>query len=119
MIGKLTFIKIKASIKFIIAILIIFFAVGLIKYSKEVSSAVILSIESCLKIIIPSLFAFMVLSNLIVKSNIYILISKPFSLISRYLFRIPPELFSIFLLSNIGGYPIGAKLLTELTQQEK
>lgn len=119
MIGKLTFIKIKASIKFIIAILIIFFAVGLIKYSKEVSSAVILSIESCLKIIIPSLFAFMVLSNLIVKSNIYILISKPFSLISRYLFRIPPELFSIFLLSNIGGYPIGAKLLTELVQQGK
>lgn len=119
MIGKLTCSKIKSIIKIFIAIFISIFALSLIKYSKEVSSAIIESIESCLKIVIPSLFAFMVISNLIVKSNIYILLSKPFSVVSRYLFRIPPELFSIFLLSNIGGYPIGAKLLTDLVQQNK
>ena len=105
--------------KIFISLLIIFFAVLLIRYSKEVSIAITLSIESCLKIVIPSLFAFMVISNLLIKSNIYVLISKPFYLISKYLFRIPPELFSIFILSNIGGYPIGAKLLTELIDEKK
>ncbi len=105
--------------KIIVSILIILFAVFLIKYSKDVSVAITLSIESCLKIVIPSLFAFMVISNLLIKSNIYVLLSKPFYLITRYLFRIPPELFSIFLLSNIGGYPIGAKLLADLIDENK
>ncbi len=111
--------KISFPAKIIISIFIILFAVSLIKYSKDVSVAITLSIESCLKIVIPSLFAFMVISNLLIKSNIYVLLSKPFYLISRYLFRIPPELFSIFLLSNIGGYPIGAKLLTDLIDDNK
>ena len=117
MIGKLTFIKIKASIKFIIAILIIFFAVGLIKYSKEVSSAVILSIESCLKIIIPSLFAFMVLSNLIVKVISHTDKQTFFTYFKIFIQNTTRIILNI-LLSNIGGYPIGAKLLTELVQQE-
>ena len=111
--------KISFPAKIIISIFIILFAVLLIKYSKEVSVAITVSIESCLKIVVPSLFAFMVISNLLIKSNIYVLLSKPFYLISRYLFRIPPELFSIFLLSNIGGYPIGAKLLAELIDENK
>ena len=111
--------KVSFPAKIIISIFIILFAVFLIKYSKDVSVAITVSIESCLKIVVPSLFAFMVISNLLIKSNIYVLLSKPFYLISRYLFRIPPELFSIFLLSNIGGYPIGAKLLAELIDENK
>lgn len=95
------------------------FSVMLIIYSKEVSTAVIASINSCMTVIIPSLFGFMAVSNIIIKSNIYVWLSKPFYPISKYILRIPPELFSVFILSNIGGYPIGAKLLCELLEEKK
>lgn len=104
---------------YIFSIIVVVFAVLLLRYSKEVSAAVVVSINSCLSVIVPSLFGFMVVSNFLVKSNLYILISKPFSIISRYIFRIPTELFSIFLLSNIGGYPIGAKMISELIKNER
>ncbi|MFA5657929.1 MAG: hypothetical protein WC900_01435 [Oscillospiraceae bacterium] len=95
------------------------FAVMLLVYSKAVAEAVVLSLEACFSVIIPSLFGFMAVSNIIIKSNIYIWLSKPFYLISKYILRIPPELFSVFLLSNIGGYPIGAKLISDLLQEDK
>jgi len=106
-------------IYYILAVIILIFAVLLLKFSKEVSASILVSINSCLIVIIPSLFGFMVVSNILVKSNIYILLSLPFYPISKYLFRIPPELFSIFILSNIGGYPIGTKLLKELLKDNK
>lgn len=109
----------KKLIKYLLVIFIIAFSVLLLLFSKDVSQAIINSISSCLSIIIPSLFGFMVVSNILVKSNIYILISKPFYHISKYLFRIPPELFSIFLLGNIGGFPVGAKLISELLKESK
>lgn len=109
----------KRILKYIVATGFVFLGFALIVYSKQVSKAIINSIYSCLTIVIPSLFAFIVVSNLLIKSNIYIYISKPFYIISKYLLRIPSEFFSIFLLSNIGGYPVGAKLLTELIDENK
>lgn len=109
----------KSVIKYVIALIIILYSIYLLKFSKEISIAIINSINSCLTVIIPSLFAFMVVSNILIKSNIYVILSKPFYPVAKYLFRIPPELFSIFLLSCIGGYPIGAKLLTDLLSQNK
>ena len=117
--NKAGFSRMKNIVKYIMVILVVIFAISLIVYSKRVSQAIIDSTKACLTVVVPSLFAFMVVSNLIVKSNIYILLSKPFYPVARYILRIPPELFSIFLLSNIGGYPIGAKLLTELLSQNK
>lgn len=103
----------------IASIILCLFAVYLIIDAKQASQAIVKSINSCLTIVIPSLYAFLVVSNLLVKSNLYIVLSKPFYPISKYLFRIPPELFSIFILSNIGGYPVGAKLLSELIRENK
>lgn len=99
---------------FIVIIAAAVFSVLLLIYSKEVSQAVIRTIGSCLTVIIPSLFGFMVVSNIIIKSNIYIWLSKPFYLISKYVMRLPPELFSVFLLANLGGYPVGGKLIRDL-----
>ncbi|MDR0992828.1 MAG: hypothetical protein LBL87_08070 [Ruminococcus sp.] len=86
----------------------------MIIFSKEAAEAVRGSIEVCLTAIIPSLFAFMVLSSFIIKTGLYKALSKPFAGFSRAVLRIPPELFSVFLLSCIAGYPVGAKLLSDL-----
>ncbi len=91
----------------------------LIVYVKDVSKSVLNSVKVCVTVIIPSLYAFMVISGFIVSSNLYTVLSKPFSGVSRYLFRIPPQYFSVFLIGSVGGYPVGARLLSELYSEKK
>ena len=96
---------------------VIITAVSLILFSQEITAGIIDSINRCLTVIIPSLFCFLVLSSFLIYTNLYIIISKPFDIISRYVFRIKTEHFSIFLLSLFAGYPAGAKLLSELKEK--
>lgn len=93
------------------------FGIMLIIYSEQVGRAVKGSVERCLNVVIPALFVFMALSGIIIKSGIYSLLSKPFVLLSKRVLKMPQELFSIFLISNIAGYPIGARLLSELIDE--
>ena len=104
---------------FSILFLFLFLGYAMIRYSADISTAVYNSIYSCLTVIIPSLFGFLVLSSFLVKSDFYAVISRPFSFISRYVFKIPEEFFSIFLLSLFAGYPVGARLLYELADKKK
>ena len=82
-------------------------------FPADTAAAVKISLTNCLNIIIPSLFAMTVLSRILILSGLYRIIGKPFGLISRYIFRIPEELFPIFLISQAAGYPVGAALLAE------
>lgn len=93
---------------------VVAYSAALLFYNKSVSENVIAAIKTCVNVIIPSLFPFMVISGIIISSGLYQKISKPFSLVSRYVFHLKEELLSIFLISSVGGYPIGAKLVTEL-----
>ncbi len=76
------------------------------------------AVKVCLNVMIPSLYAFTVLSKLIISTGTYKLIGKPFSLISRYVFRMDEEFFPIFLISQVAGYPIGAALISRMTENE-
>ena len=84
---------------------------------KAVSEAIELSSESCLEVIVPSLFAFTVLAIYLQNSGLYRTALKPLTFPLSKLLRIDEELCAVFVLSNIGGYPVGAKLLTELVRQ--
>lgn len=108
--------KIKSCIFGAAAILYAFF---LIVFVKDIGEAVAVSVKVCLEVMIPSLYAFMVISGFIVSSNLYAILGKPFGIISRYIFRIPEEYFSVFIISSIGGYPVGAKLLASMYQENK
>mgnify|MGYP001398919030 FL=1 len=104
--------------KLISAIITLFFcgsfAYFLICYANAAISSIINGITSCLTVVIPALFSFMVLSTFLLESGLYQILSLPFYPLSKYIFRIEPSLFSIFILSQIGGYPIGVKLISEL-----
>ena len=102
-----------------ILIVTVTFGYSMIIYSEDVSKAVFKSINCCFTVIIPSLYGFLVLASFIVKTNFYAVMSKPFDLLSRYVFKIPTELFSIFLISLFAGYPVGAKLINELIENNK
>jgi hypothetical protein len=93
-------------------IFVLLFGALLIIFARDTAEAVRDSIISCLTVIIPSLYAFCVLSSFIISAGIYKILSRPFEPIARYILHIPPEMFSVFLLSCFAGYPIGAKMLS-------
>lgn len=97
-----------------ISLFILSFVVAILICSPEISSAINISLERCIKVVIPSLFAFMVISSVIIKSGLHNFFGRPFKIISKYILHIDENLFSVFLMSFTGGYPIGAKNITEL-----
>ena len=63
----------------------ILYLILLIILAKDVGAAVINSLKVCIETIIPSLYAFMIISGFIVSSSLYKVLGKPFSLLSRYI----------------------------------
>lgn len=66
------------------------------------------------QIILPSLFPFMILSNLIVKTALPQLFSKFLSPPMQFIFRLPGISAIALFLGLVGGYPIGAKVTADL-----
>lgn len=81
--------------------------------SKAAVEAARKSVETCLSVIIPSLFAFMVFSRIVIKSGIADTALFPLYKLSSFWFKGNRRDFSIFILSLIGGYPVGISLLKE------
>lgn len=93
---------------FIIVIFIIIFT-----NSSSVKTAAKEGMLLCSDVIIPVLFPFLVLSLIISKCGIFEAIPFP----AKYRFYL--TYINIFLLSNLGGYPIGAKLLSGAVESGK
>ena len=94
------------SVAAAVCILLIMDSEGMINAAKN-------SVTVCLNVIIPSLFAFMVFSQIIVSSGAADILFYPLYKISRFWFKGSRREFGIFMLSLIGGYPVGIKLLKE------
>lgn len=104
--------KKQGLISFIAAIVALIFCFLLIADSKGATEAAKQSVTVCLTVIIPSLFAFMVFAQIIVKCGIADFLFYPLYKISFW-FKGNSREFAIFMLSLIGGYPVGIKLLTD------
>ncbi|MEG2429554.1 MAG: hypothetical protein RSA99_04150, partial [Oscillospiraceae bacterium] len=102
---------------FIIMFLLYFSLFLGIYFSKYTANGILNGINICLKILIPSLFAFMIMSNLIANTKFSAILSIPFNFIFKILFKANSFETTIILLSFIGGYPIGAKLLSNAVKQ--
>lgn len=91
----------------------------LIILSPSISiNAVSKGIIICSNVIIPSLFPFTVCVLMIIKCNISIK-NEFINKIIYKIFGLNFSMFFVFLISLIGGYPIGAKLINELYKQNK
>lgn len=71
----------------------------------------------CGNILIPSLFPFMVLSSFIVKSGLADFLGKFMTPITKRLFHTNGVVGTVILLGMSGGFPVGAKGVTELYQK--
>ena len=86
--------------------------------------------ESCLEsartglnlwftVVLPSLLPFMVASFVLLETGIVRLISYIFAPVTRVLFAAPGESIYVFFVSAFSGYPVGAKLASELYAKEQ
>lgn len=100
----------------VISVICVLFAVFLVAEPKAVSAAVGAAVGDCLEVIVPSLFAFTALSIYLQKSGLYRTALRPITFPLSRLLRMDEELCAVFVLANIGGYPVGTRLLSELTE---
>ncbi|MBP1543159.1 MAG: hypothetical protein J6A16_03600 [Oscillospiraceae bacterium] len=105
--------------KYILSAAAICAAAIILTEPSTVADAVGSAVYSCLDIIIPSLFAFTVLCVYLQSSGLYVTVLRPVTIPLSHLLKIDEELCAIIILSNIGGYPVGAKLLTSLVQEKR
>lgn len=77
------------------------------------------SVSVCLTVIIPSLFAFMVFSQIFIKSGIGDFLFYPLYKLNSFWFKGTCREFSIFIISLFGGYPVGIKLLKDYIAYNK
>lgn len=66
--------------------------------------------------VLPTLFPFYIATELLYKSNFVNILGKFFTKFMRPLFNIPGEGSIAFILGNISGYPMGAKLACNLKE---
>lgn len=97
--------------KVITSILLIALVVLCIIYQNQISTDVYNSLVRCVTRIIPSLFAMTVLSSVILRSG---LVDKIFANS-----RVNTTALSCLIFGNIGGYPIGAKLISDTVLSNK
>lgn len=101
----------------IVKILLIASAAAALTLSSQSSKDGVKSgIELCLGVLIPSLFPFMALSALAVRTGACRKRIRVFDFLTRKLFGLSGEFAPVIILSLIGGYPVGARGIAELKQ---
>lgn len=83
--------------------------------SKDMSRELYNSLVICAATLVPALFPFMVISEFIVNTGAFGLLSHIAAPLGRLLFR-DENAAAIMLLSLIGGYPVGPKICEKLYQ---
>ncbi len=71
------------------------------------------ALELCISTVVPSLFPFMTMSAYILNSDISAALGKRSEKLCRFLFDLPKEAGMIFIMSLVGGFPVGARLIAD------
>ena len=75
------------------------------------------ALELCFSTVVPSLFPFMTVSAYILNSDVASLLGKRSEKLCRFLFDLPKEAGMIFVMSLVGGFPVGARLIADSVQK--
>ena len=79
--------------------------------SRSAGRAVSTAEERCFNVMIPSLYAMMIMSSLLTDTGIIRLLPRPLKTVGRLIFGMDGAVFPIFAVSMFAGYPVGARLL--------
>ncbi len=93
--------------------------VCLIIYPEETSTGIKSALVLLCNSLIPALFPFMVLSSYISQSNIADFLCKLFERPFKFIFKTSAYGLIPFILGCVGGYPVGAKTISEFFEEGK
>ena len=93
----------------IMSVFVICVTVCILVFSSASSKGIVSGLEYSSKLLVPSLFPFMVLSGFIIRSGIYVYLGRIISPLTVHVFRLPEKASAAVLLSFIGGFPVGAR----------
>ena len=82
--------------------------------SNAVRDSVAASIDACLNSVVPSLMTFMTVATFIAESDCADVLAKAFGRPIRLLFNLPDNCAKAVILSMLGGYPCGAKIISDM-----
>lgn len=111
---KVIFIRLKKNLFSITFILI---ALCLILFSKSNLSAAKEGLYLWANNVVPSLFPFFVITELLSYTNVIHYIGKLFDKLMRPLFHVPGECAYAFFMGFISGYPTGGKVVSSMREQ--
>ena len=108
--------KIKKEILKDYAVIIVVVILGLLLLvmKNNVSDSVKKGLEMCGNILIPSLFPFMALSSFAVRSGVFDRFNKTAGIFVEKVFRLPVQCLTVLFFGFVGGYPVGANIISEL-----
>ena len=105
--------------KLIAAILAAAVGVGILTRADDLAQGIAQGLQVSGGVLIPALFPFMILSTYLVLTDGARILSIPLRPLTKHIFRLPPEHGAVVLVSLIGGYPVGGKMISSLTEQGK
>lgn len=99
-----------------LTIIFFIFTISLIIFSKSNIGSVKLGLNLFINSILPSLLPFFIATELLSSTNIIQIIGKLLNRFMRPIFNLPGEGAYAFLIGFISGYPVGAKIVTNLRE---
>ena len=99
---------------YIMPIMFILFTVGLVLFSNSNLYAAKNGLILWANNIVPSLFPFFIATNLLSHTNVINYVSKKCNKFMRPIFNVSGEAAYAFVVGLISGYPMGAKIVTDL-----
>lgn len=100
--------------KNLLSIIFVTFTLSLVVFSKSNLAAAKSGLKLWANNVVPSLFPFFIATNLLSHTDVIKYVSRVFNKIMRPIFNVPGESAYAFILGLISGYPVGAKIVTNL-----
>ena len=104
--------------KYLFTFLSILFVITLLIFSENNFIASSTGLNIFINNVFPSLFPFLVATEILYNSNFIHIIEKYTKNIFQKLFNVPPKSAIVIILGFISGYPIGAKLIANLKKDK-
>lgn len=102
----------------ILPIIFVVIAICLVIFSRSNLEATRNGLELWAFTVVPSLFPFFVITNLLSKTNVVNILGKLLDKIMKPLFNVPGIGGFAFVMGLISGYPVGAKVVSDFRKQQ-
>lgn len=90
---------------------------ALIFYSPLAGEGIRQGLTVCASVMIPSLFPFLILSDFVARTRLGRMLEGPLGGVAERLYRCPRALAPAILMSWMGGYPAGARVLAGMVER--